>query len=62
MKHLITVEIPDGKYCNSSEDGCPCLVGELHSMCFISQEVDLEEEGNFIIKAKDCPNGMGGKN
>jgi len=57
MKHTVTVEIPDGKYCNPPDaEPCPCLVGELHSLCFVCQNADLEEDDELVIKAADCPN------
>lgn len=60
MKHTIEIEIPDGEYCCSAETqmeggDCKCLVGELHSMCFIT-EGDLEEEGDGrVLKSDECP-------
>jgi hypothetical protein len=65
MQYVLKVEIPDGKYCLTSEllkndpithnnKVCRFLVGEIHSMCFLEDD-DLEDDEVGVIKHEKCP-------
>lgn len=63
MKHTITRTIPEGEFCDdlvadNLSEPCPFLIGEMHSMCFVT-EGDLDEEVindvSRVIKHEKCP-------
>ena len=57
-QHSVTLEIPDGKFCNPEGQECPFWIGEMHPMCFcLPDNPDLEMDGeDNILKSEKCPN------